>query len=71
MTLEVHFKRVCLTNCFLSLYFRSPDDSSKLKQKMLYASSKEAVKRAFEGVAKHVQCNDTDELCFDTIVGTL
>jgi len=41
--------------------FWSPDNSG-VKPKMLYASSKEAIRSAFNGIAKEYQANDMDDL---------
>merc|ERR1719263_1744784 len=49
----------------------SPDDCG-VKMKMLYASSKDSIKKKFTGgVAKELQCNDVDELAYDEIVKAL
>lgn len=40
---------------------RSPDDA-KIKQKMLFASSKEALRRAFVGIAAEIQATDFSEI---------
>ena len=44
---------------------RSPDDS-KVKQKMLFASSKEALRRALVGVASEVQGTDFSEIAYES-----
>lgn len=41
--------------------FWSPDNSS-IKPKMLYASSKDAIRSALNGIAKEYQANDTSDL---------
>jgi hypothetical protein len=43
---------------------RSPDDA-KIKQKMLYASSKESLKAALQGVAIEIQATDRSEAEYD------
>lgn len=45
----------------------SPDDAGVFA-KMTYASSKDAVKRSFTGLAGEVQANDTDDLEWDSII---
>lgn len=35
---------------------------------MMYASSKEALKRSLNGIAADLQANDSDDIEFDTIV---
>jgi hypothetical protein len=44
---------------------RSPDDA-KVKQKMLFASSKEALKRSLVGVAAEIQGTDFSEVAYDS-----
>jgi cofilin len=46
--------------------FRNPD-SGKLKLKMMYSSSKDAIKRKMEAVAIEVQANDLGDLDKDEI----
>lgn len=48
----------------------SPDDAP-IKAKMVYASSKEALKRALTGIAVELQANDTDDIEYDTILKTV
>lgn len=43
---------------------RSPDDA-KIKQKMVFASSRDALRRAFVGVAVEIQATDYDEVSFE------
>jgi len=43
-----------------------PDDTAPFV-KMLYSSSKDALKRALNGVAAEIQANDPDELEFDSV----
>lgn len=48
--------------------FWSPD-SAKIKQKMVYASSKDALKRSLgEGLGKEVQANDHGDLEWNTVL---
>ena len=48
--------------------YRSPDSAS-IKQKMLYAASKDALKKAFgEGVAKEIQANDHGDLQWGNVL---
>jgi len=42
-------------------------DSSKIKQKMLYASSKDAVKQVCSGVQAEIQANDFDGVSVETV----
>lgn len=45
----------------------SPDDA-KIKQKMLYASSKEAIRKALVGISTEIQGTDLSEVAYDTIL---
>jgi cofilin len=45
----------------------SPDDAGVMA-KMIYASSKDALKRSLTGVAHEHQANDPDDLEYDTII---
>lgn len=48
--------------------FWSPD-SAKIKQKMVYASSKDALKRALgEGIGKEIQANDHGDLDWNNVL---
>lgn len=42
-------------------------DIAGIKDKMLYASSKDALKKAFVGIVQEVQANDKGDLDFNTI----
>ncbi|KAG5952022.1 cofilin [Claviceps sorghi] len=48
----------------------SPDDAS-VQPKMIYASSKEALKRTLTGVAHELQANDADDIEYDSIIKTV
>lgn len=43
---------------------RSPDES-KIKTKMLYASSKDALRRSLVGIANEIQGTDHSEIAYD------
>ncbi|WFC99136.1 cofilin [Malassezia yamatoensis] len=45
----------------------SPDDS-KVKQKMLYASSKDALRKALVGIAAEIQGTDLSEVSYDAVL---
>ncbi|XP_052767665.1 uncharacterized protein LOC128208228 isoform X1 [Mya arenaria] len=45
-----------------------PDDKLGIKQKMLYSSSKKVIKDKLNGIAKELQCNDTDDLSWSNLV---
>lgn len=55
----------CSCVLFLSLY-RSPD-TSKIKQKMLYASSKDALRKKLVGIATEIQATDLSEITYDVV----
>ncbi|KAH7321184.1 hypothetical protein B0I35DRAFT_208905 [Stachybotrys elegans] len=45
----------------------SPDDAG-VQPKMIYASSKEALKRSLTGIAYELQANDPDDIEFDSVL---
>merc|ERR1719468_1188786 len=46
----------------LTFFVWSPDDKTTVKDRMLYASSKDAIKKKLVGLMKEVQANDTGDL---------
>lgn len=48
----------------------SPDDAG-IMAKMVYASSKEALKRSLPGIATELQANDADDIEYDSILKTV
>ncbi|ROT43539.1 cofilin/tropomyosin-type actin-binding protein, partial [Sodiomyces alkalinus F11] len=48
----------------------SPDDAGVMA-KMIYASSKEALKRSLTGIATELQANDPDDIEYDTVIKTV
>lgn len=51
------------------LFFMWSPDTATIKQKMLYSSSKDALRRAFgEGVAKEIQANDHGDLQWQNVL---
>lgn len=56
------------TRLFFLLW--SPEES-KVRSKMIYASSQEGVVNKLEGVQRQLQCTDMDELHYDVIVKQL
>jgi cofilin len=48
----------------------SPDDAG-IMPKMVYASSKDALKRALTGLAVEIQANDSDDIEWDSLVKTV
>merc|ERR1711924_43569 len=51
----------------LTFVMWSPDDKCGVKDKMLYASSKDAIKKKFTGIMKELQANDMSDLTDDEI----
>ncbi|KIM98999.1 hypothetical protein OIDMADRAFT_19945 [Oidiodendron maius Zn] len=45
----------------------SPDDAG-IQAKMIYASSKDALKRALNGIAAEFQANDEDDIEYDSVL---
>jgi cofilin len=43
---------------------RSPDDA-KIKKKMVYAASRDALRRSLEGVALEIQATDYEEVAYE------
>ena len=52
------------------LQYRCPDNA-KIRQKMLYTSSKDGLKRALTGVGKEVQACDQTELAWTRVIDVL
>jgi len=48
----------------------SPDDAS-IHAKMVYAASKEAIKRSLNGIATELQANDADDIEYSTVLKTV
>ena len=51
---------------FLHVFCRSPD-TSKVRSKMVYASSKDRFKRELDGIQVELQATDPSEMSFDII----
>eukprot|EP00928_Gymnodinium_smaydae_P096818 TRINITY_DN862_c0_g1_i1.p1 TRINITY_DN862_c0_g1~~TRINITY_DN862_c0_g1_i1.p1 ORF type:complete len:142 (-),score=61.19 TRINITY_DN862_c0_g1_i1:90-515(-) len=51
----------------LTFVFWSPDDKVGVKEKMLYASTKDAIKKKFPGIMKELQANDADDLKWEEV----
>merc|ERR1712113_193468 len=65
LDVEIETKSGATTN---KLVFVSwSDDNAPVKQKMLYASSKDAIKKSFDGIAKEYQATDRGELNYEAI----
>jgi cofilin len=53
---------------YLLLYiFRAPD-TSKIKQKMLYASSKDAIRKKLVGIGAEIQGTDMSEVAYEAVL---
>jgi cofilin len=46
---------------------RAPD-TAKIKQKMLYASSKDALRKKLVGIATEIQATDLSEIAYDVVL---
>ena len=67
--LEVSYEKEGTTFTKSKLVFISwIPDNCPIKEKMLYASSKEAIKRVLIGVPVHVHCTDPDDLDYDDVI---
>jgi len=42
--------------------------SNRIQPRMMYSSSKEALKRSLNGIAADIQANDADDIEFDNVV---
>jgi len=51
----------------LTFFSWAPDDS-KIKQKMLFASSKDALRRSLVGIAAEVQGTDYSEVAYENVL---
>ena len=68
---------MCVENCVLIKQFSyrskitfiawSPDDAP-LMPKMMYSSSKDALKRSLNGIAAELQANDEDDIEWDSLI---
>jgi hypothetical protein len=54
----------------LTFIYWSPDDAG-IQPKMIYASSKEALKRSLTGIAAELQANDQDDIEWDSVIKTV
>ncbi|KAG5519025.1 hypothetical protein PMAC_002556 [Pneumocystis sp. 'macacae'] len=49
-------------------FFIWSPENSPIKSKMLYASSKDALRRALNGIAVEIQATDLTEVSYDTVL---
>lgn len=61
-------KKKCsiLTECGMVWYVRSPD-TARIRNKMIYASSKDRFKRELDGIQVELQATDPTEMGLDVI----
>lgn len=50
------------------VFFTWIPDTAPIKSKMIYASSKDALRRSFNGVAADIQGTDFDEVAYETVL---
>eukprot|EP00747_Dinoflagellata_sp_TGD_P164328 gnl/TRDRNA2_/TRDRNA2_184124_c0_seq1.p1 gnl/TRDRNA2_/TRDRNA2_184124_c0~~gnl/TRDRNA2_/TRDRNA2_184124_c0_seq1.p1 ORF type:complete len:138 (-),score=43.77 gnl/TRDRNA2_/TRDRNA2_184124_c0_seq1:137-550(-) len=55
----------------LTFVMWSPDDTCSVKDKMLYASSKDAIKKKLVGVMKELQANEMSDLSEENILAVM
>lgn len=48
------------------IYWDRSPDGSKIKEKMVYASSKDALRRSLQGIALEIQGTDLEEVSYET-----
>jgi len=48
-------------------YTWSPDNA-KIRMKMIYAATKDAIKKKLDGIYLEIQCTDLDEACYETVL---
>jgi len=49
-------------------FFTWSPDNAKIKNKMIYASSKDSLRRALIGIAADIQGTDFDEIAYETVL---
>ena len=64
---KICFFTWCVLGQLFNTCYRSPDES-KVKQKMLYASSKDALRKALVGIATEIQGTDLSEVSYETVL---
>lgn len=55
----------------ITLNYASKALLTLFQAKMVYASSKDALKRALNGIATEIQANDQDDIEYDTVLKTV
>lgn len=54
-------------NTSVLIPYQNRTRTDTLQPRMMYSSSKEAIKRALNGLAADIQANDADDIEFDSI----
>jgi len=49
------------------LFYSWSPDTSRIKEKMVYAASKDALRKALDGIAAEIQGTDSSEVSFETV----
>jgi hypothetical protein len=57
--------RKCMPLCANASLSRAPD-TAKIKERMIYASSKDTLRRSLDGIAVEIQGTDADEVAWET-----
>ncbi|CAD5120637.1 DgyrCDS9202 [Dimorphilus gyrociliatus] len=55
----------------LAFFLWSPDQGVNVKQKMLYTSSKDYLRRGFQGITTEIQANDEEDLGWSNVLENL
>lgn len=66
LILYIYIKKKEILIYIFNLFFRAPS-ASRIREKMLYATSKDGLRRALEGIHYEVQATDLTEMGFDVI----
>lgn len=64
---DVHFMQGGVPQEKLAFFFWSPE-SATIKQKMLYSSSKQALRNQMRGIHAEIQCNDDTDLAMSNVL---
>lgn len=59
---------ISICSWLLTIYYRWSPDTAPIKSKMVYASSKESIKRAFTGLGVEIQGTDYAEVSYDSVL---
>jgi len=49
------------------LFYSWSPDTARIKEKMVYAASKDALRKALDGIAAEIQGTDSSEVSFETV----